>query len=250
MLDPFSVFLQFRFPNANYSIATFGKVGVLPPVDGSSSSLTNGRLGIESRVCVPIVTVELDHKRSGVDDSVNSHLSADGYLTIVGESQVVKESVTDSLQCVRLQSGLIGSLFKETAQEVRAVVSAHDRTVGGVIVFLSGWGPLKVVAAHFVGVMVLVSTHPSMLAIPRAKSGFRSRRRDVEGSRADLAILFQPVSSVKVTTAPGARRLVGTSGSRLPVPTANATHIFGQARGNALACPAAKAGRSSAGHVK
>src|SRR5690348_5575443 len=87
--------LQVRLPQADYLPATSPNVGVLAVVEGDSAP--DARLRAGAFAVMPVVTVELHHETRIRDSGIRGELSAEGELSLVGNTQRVEQGVARRL---------------------------------------------------------------------------------------------------------------------------------------------------------
>jgi hypothetical protein len=87
---------------------------------------------------VPIVAVELHHNKFTDKQSVYDELAVKGLLLNVGNTRVGKHLVTECLQAVSANGGLLGAVCEQFGLILGVSIATLERAVGRVLRPLAG----------------------------------------------------------------------------------------------------------------
>lgn len=175
--------LEFALPYSDDLIATGRHVSILGAVKGYASTLPFIRYGESDRVAMPVITIKLDDDIERRYEGVNTKLVTDKILAFIRHTDLIKQSISCTLQIVRSHGKLLGIHLAQKVGAFWVGIAAGNRAILDVVGLGAGRRPLELLATDDARICILVAALPFICMLNAAKvviSGLESIRWQIE----------------------------------------------------------------------
>lgn len=197
------------------------------------------------RIEMPVVTVKLNNRLEAGNKSVNTKLIPYQILRLVLYSQLIKQSVADTLYLVGRHTLLLSIHGYQHFTTFRVGISTGKRAIHYVVLarLSTRWRPLEFFSAYLAGVNGFVSSKPEVKMLFIAKvifEKFLPGLFNIDFFSAIIAMKHVALPPVNISALFRATRLHRPSHDRLELLTTGNTCFHRQPRTNTLTLPTAK----------